>query len=118
MTSQIIDDACELILHDDEFVRDFIQLTRNEFSIFKLNTVAERLNEEQVSRLLETAALFSMNKNEVYQKLAFKIAIYLLRQYKDSYPAIRLVVQLVIARLGDLPTIRAIKENGDGGVVA
>jgi superfamily II DNA/RNA helicase len=114
MTGRIIEDACELILHEEEFIKDFVQLTRNEFSILKTGTIAERLNEEQVSRLLETAALFSLNKEEAYQKIAFKIAIYLLRKYRNSYPAVNLVVQLIITRLGDLPTIKAIRENGDG----
>lgn len=110
VTNQTIIDACRLSLHHKEFINDYLQLVRGELSF---DGVTEpRLTAKQVSRLIDTASLFSLNdSNEQYQKLAFKIAMFLFIKYRDSYPIITFATELILTRLGDLPAIKAITKN-------
>jgi hypothetical protein len=110
MVSKLIADACDITIADPNFKKDFIQLTMNELSHKKVS-----LTEEQVSMLLETAFLFALNRGDIFQKLAFKIAVYLLKQcHTEEYPLVPFAVELVLVRLGDLPTISSMVENQDG----
>jgi hypothetical protein len=111
MTNELIADACQLTLSHSDFVQDFIQLSKNELNVLE---PPNKLSEEQVLRLIETASLFSLNKETLYQKLAFKIAVYLLKQYRNEYPNLSVAVEIIMARLGDLPTIRSMLDNKDG----
>lgn len=49
-----------------------------------------------------------------HQKLAFKIAIFLLRQFKDNYKILPYATELVLTRLGYLPTIDHMLKREDG----
>ena len=49
----------------------------------------------------------------MYKKISFKIAIYLLNQYRTIYPELPCAVQVIMARLGNLPTIKLMVENQD-----
>ena len=110
MVSQLIAEACNITIVDPDFKKDFIQLTVNELGHRK-----ESLTEEQVSMLLETAFLFALNNGDIFQKMAFKIAVYLLKQCQtEEYPFVPFAVELILVRLGDLPTISSMIENQDG----
>lgn len=110
--ANLVVDACRLILHHEDFVRDYVALVKEEFAI---DYSDKRLTSKQVGRLLEAAALFSLNsKNEVYLKLALKIAIFLFNKYREEYAVIPFVSQLIMARMGDLPAIRTMNMNNEG----
>jgi len=90
------------------FLSDFRQLTRNE-----LAPNGDALLDEQVQHLLESCSVLSLSDKEFHQKLAYKIAVYLLNQRKAEYKTVPLVAELVMTRLGDLPTIGHMVSNGD-----
>ncbi len=105
----LIENACSRTIVDERFVNDYVQLTRNE-----LTEENKELTSAQISKLLKTASLFSLSSRDNYQKLSFKIAVYLLKQYRLQYEAIPLAVELIITRLGDLPAISSILQNDEG----
>ena len=109
MENAIIETACFRTINDEKFVNDYIQLTTNE-----LAEKNKELTTDQISKLLKTASLFSLSTNDKYQKLSFKIAVYLLKQYRLQYEAIPFAVELIITRLGDLPAISSILQNDEG----
>jgi superfamily II DNA/RNA helicase len=88
------------------FRQYYLQLARNEFSPKKVP-----LSFMQIKRLLETATLFSLSDHEDHRKLALKISLFCLAQYKQEYDAIPQVAELVLARMGDLPTIKHMVEH-------
>jgi len=83
------------------FQNDYNQLVKNELS----TNETTRLLPDQVKRLAESAAILSMSDNRLHQKLAFKIAIFLLNKYKNEYKILPYFTELILTRLGDLPTI-------------
>lgn len=109
MENTIIEKACHNTISDEKFVSDYIQLTTNELTPRQTD-----LTNEQISKLLKTASLFSLSDEDKYQKLAFKIAVYLLNQYRNQYDSIPYAVELILTRLGDLPAISSILKNGEG----
>jgi len=109
--NQLVLDACEITLKHPNFQSDLIQLTKNELSLVELR---RPLSDNQISRLLETASLFALTNDIAYEKLAYKMAVYLLSQYKTDYPTLPAAVEIIMSRLGDLPTIHSIIENQDG----
>lgn len=94
-----------------EFKEDLIQLTRKELNPFQIYAP---LTTKQIKRLVETASLFSLDDDKKYQKLAFKIAVYLLNQYQDQYQSLPLAVEIIMSRLGNIPTIYSMIENKHG----
>lgn len=68
MVSKVISVTSSSIYSEPDFKQDFIQLTKNEFITEKAN-----LTEIQIKRLLESAAIFSLNDKEEHQQLALKI---------------------------------------------
>jgi len=97
------------IVSNPQFRTDFDQLTASELS----PRLGSRLSETQVRKLLESSAILSLSEDENHQKLAYKLAIYLLNQYKAEYASIPFVVQLVLTRLGNLPVIQHTIDIGD-----
>ena len=91
----------ESIFENGEFREDFISLTKREL----WSHGDQPLEGLRIRRLIESAAILSLSTDERHKKLAYKIVIYLFRQYTDSYNNLPLVAQLVLARLGDLPSI-------------
>jgi superfamily II DNA or RNA helicase len=90
------------------FLDDYRRLTKME-----LAPNEEQLDDNQIKHLLESAAVLSLSSSEHHRKLAYKIAVYLLKQYKSEYPIVPFVVQLIMTRLGDLPTIHHMITSGD-----
>ena len=91
-----------------EFKNDYILLILNE-----LNENEHRLSNHQIIRLLETAAIFSLSNNDIHKKIALKISFFLLNQYREINKSVPLVVELIITRLGDIPTIWVIKSKSN-----
>jgi superfamily II DNA/RNA helicase len=90
------------------FVTDFLQLTRREL----IPEQTEQLSQQQIKRLLESSAVLSLSEEETHQKLAYKIALYLLNQRGTEFAAVRDVAQLALTRLGDLPVIYQMINSG------
>ncbi len=112
MTSKLVSKLALSIYDNSKFKNDFKDLIIEKFSANK----GVQLSELQIKKLLETASIFALNedKDGIYQRLAFKISIFLLEIYRNNYPALPFVVQLILSRLGDLPTIRHMIERNDG----
>ena len=111
MGNQLIKKSCKITFEHPQFKEDFIQLTRNELNPFQIK---KYLTNTQIGKLLEAASLFALDVDKKYQKLAFKIAVYLLNQYKEEYPYLPLAVEIILSRLGNIPTIRSMIENKHG----
>lgn len=109
MTNGLISSLSQTTFNESAFRADYRQLVINEFALNK-----QPLDESQVVRLLETAALFALNKDDAYQRLALKISMLLLNQYKKRYDNLSYVVELILTRLGDLPAIRHMVKSKDG----
>lgn len=111
MSNELVTKSCEITLKNKNFREDFIQLTRNE-----LGPITERteLTKNQIMNLLETASLFALSKDKQYHKLAFKISVYLLNQFKNEYEHLPLAVEIIMSRLGNIPTIRSMIANDHG----
>lgn len=109
MVNKVISVTSSSIYENSEFKQDFIQLTKNEFGGQKND-----LSELQIKKLLESAAIFSLSDKEDHQQLALKMAIFLLNQYKSQYKPLPFVVELILTRLGDLPTINHMINTEDG----
>ncbi|MGH9922396.1 MAG: DEAD/DEAH box helicase, partial [Nitrososphaerales archaeon] len=114
-----------------KFGEEYMQLVMNRFSSTSVGSGTENLTAEQVKRLLETAALFALSNNENHRKLALKIPFFLLDLYRSQYNVIPFIAELVLARMGDIPTIETmvkkdrepdyfsfVKDDSDKGDVA
>ncbi len=90
---------------------------RNDFGVLTISELAPELrhplSQSQVGRLIESAAVLSLSNDENHKKIAYKIAIYLLNQYKSEYGSIPFIAELVLTRLGDLPVIQHMTAVGD-----
>ena len=107
MSNKIIDTTSSTIRYNINFLKDYSMLLKNTLKH------GSELNLIQIKRLLESALIFSLNDDEFYQKLALKIATYILK-YKTTYKSIPYLAQLIIVRLGDVPVISHMINNGDG----
>lgn len=112
MKSSIFEQIGDTIRKNNKFKQDFGQLIRNEFPPRTENITP--LGLEQIKKLLETAAIFSLSHKDEHQKIALKISFFLLNQYKKSYPIVSYVAELVLTRLGDIPTIKHMLDSRDG----
>lgn len=95
------------IFSNDLFKEDLETLFYNQFS--RSNSMTDKM----VKRLLETAAIFSLSPNELHHTLSFKIAIFLWSQFNSKYQGMSFLMQLILARLGDLPTMEFLIKNED-----
>lgn len=111
MENKLIISLCDRIYENPIFQEDFELLVKNELRTKKLEN---GFSSEQIKKLLESATIMSLSRDNTYQKLAFKIAIFLLRQYKNKYKSLPFVTELILTRLGDLPTISHMYEIKDG----
>lgn len=115
----IVEKACYNTINDSKFLQDYIQLTIDELTPARSEEIKgnyeppRNLKSEQIAKLLKTASLFSLSKEVRNQKVAFKIAVYLLNQYGDSLDSIPFAVQVILTRLGDLPAIGAMVNRQD-----
>jgi superfamily II DNA/RNA helicase len=91
-----------------QFGEDFAQLTMRELS----REMKGDLSDEQIKHLIEASAVLSLSEVENHKKLAYKIAVYLLQQYGNRVEAIPFVAELVLTRLGDLPSINFMITKG------
>ena len=112
MSNYLINPLCVKIFSEANFIKDYEQLVKYEFAIKK--SPDENLDYQQIKKLVETAAIFSLSSNPNFQKLALKIAIFLLRQFKDKYKDLSYVLEIILSRLGDLPTIHHMYMEKDG----
>jgi hypothetical protein len=108
--NSIIEKACYNTVRNERFVSDYVRLTTNELTA----DYQIKLTVDQVSKLLKTASLFSLSRDDKYQKLAFKIAVYLLSQYRKEYDSIPYAIEIILTRLGDIPAIASILKNEEG----
>lgn len=111
MENKLITELCDRIYSNHTFQEDFEKLLKVE-----LRTVdsTDGISETQLKKLLESAAIMSLSQDTTYQKLAFKVAIFLLNQFKNKYPTLPFSTELILTRLGDLPTIRHMFEQKHG----
>ena len=107
MSNKIITTTSSTIRYNINFLKDYSMLLKNTLKH------GSELNLIQIKRLLESALIFSLNDDEFYQKLALKIATYILK-YKTTYKSIPYLAQLIIVRLGDVPVISHMIKNEDG----
>ncbi len=102
MENLVVSTLCSRIYDNHKFREDFEHLVKKELTTKPIDT---ELSSEQIKRLSESAIILSLSSDLKHQKLAFKISVFLLNQFKDQYKTIPFAVELVLTRLGDLPTI-------------
>lgn len=105
MKPNIYSSISQKIFQSDEFSSDLELLFRCQF------TNDRQLKNYNVKRLLETAAVFSLSNDEKHQTLSFKISVFLMNQLDESYNALPFLIQLILIRLGDLPTLEFLISN-------
>ena len=71
-------------------------------------------SQQQIKRLLESASILCLSDNSNHQKIAFKITVFLLNSFKNEYKAIPYAAEIILTRLGDLPTIEHMFNEKDG----
>ena len=102
MTSNLVRILTENIYRNIDFQEDYRTLLLSKFA-----GSAVTLTNLQTKRLVESASVLALNQNNSkFQKIAFKIAIFLLETAKNKYDFLPYLSQIILARLGDLPTIR------------
>jgi superfamily II DNA/RNA helicase len=100
----------QFIFERPEFRKDFVKLTKDE--LWEPSKGAQ-FDEDGVGRLIQTAVIFSLSETDAHKKMAYKIAIYLFRQYRHQFDNLPIICQLVLARLGDIPSIlNMVKSEG------
>ncbi len=110
MKNQLVNDLSTKIYSNPKFLQDYNQLVK-----YVLSTHSqERFSQEQIKRLLESASILSLSNNPVHQKLSFKITVFLLNSFKNEYKIIPYTSEIILTRLGDLPTIEHMFNEKDG----
>lgn len=112
MSNKLITPLCSRIFSNPSFFNDYKQLVRREFTLE--GEVINSFSVEQIKRLVETAVIFSLSDSPNFQKISLKISILLLRQFKTKYKNLARPIELILSRLGDLPTIRHMYLEKDG----
>lgn len=101
MTSKLLTDLVDSIYNNSNFREDYDDLILSKF------TENHPISNSQVKRLIESASILALNENDgKFQKIAFKIAIFLLETLKNKQEVMPFISQYILARLGDLPTIK------------
>lgn len=112
MVNELVNPLCTKIFSNSDFINDYERLSKLEFTFKKTEEMT--LSQQQIKKLVETAAIFSLSDKPDFQKLALKISILLLRQFKSKYANLPYALELILSRLGDLPTIRHMYQENDG----
>lgn len=107
---KIISELSTNIYNNPVFRTDYEKLAK--FALTKKNELSLELN--QIKRLMESASIFSLSNDSKHQKLAFKIAIFMLNKLGKDYSIIPVATELILTRLGDLPTLNHMYSETDG----
>jgi len=107
----LVQSLCEDIISNSEFDYDYTQLLSTEL---KYSENQNGLNSEQIKKLSESAAILALSDNSQHQHMAFKIVIFLMNQYGKQYKSIPFLAELILCRMGDLPTIKQIIDKKQG----
>ena len=108
MTSKLISTLSDETFCNTFFKQDYVKLLKSVLSN------GSHLDESEIQKLLKTAAIFSLSENENYKHLATKITVLILKEYKNKFKWIPFVVETILTRLGDLPTISYMVEKNHG----
>ena len=109
MTSNLVTTLTDNIYHNTAFQKDYRDLLLLNFADSESS-----LSALQIKRLIESASALALNQNDVkFQKIAFKIAIFLLETVRNKYDFLPYLSQIILARLGDLPTIQHMITTGN-----
>ena len=94
------------IANNSKFIDDYKVLLTS--SIYKKTS---RLSVKQIKRLMESSAIFSLNNNANFQKLSLKICYMILEKYGNDHQLLYRASEIILSRLGNLPSIKQIYEN-------
>ncbi|MFW6046795.1 MAG: DEAD/DEAH box helicase, partial [Candidatus Woesearchaeota archaeon] len=104
----IYEELAEKIVSDEQFKEDYNQL----LTIAQYNPDNKNLGSEQIKKLLQTASILSLTNKDNHQKIAYKIAVFILETQKENLDEIYKIIQVIFLRLGNFPAIqRLIKEE-------
>ena len=109
--ASIIQSLCDNIVSNTDFDDDYTQLLSSELNYSENNGI---LDSTQIKKLSESATILSLSTDYHHQQMAFKIAIFLMNQYGKEYTSIPFLTELVLCRMGDLPTIKQIVDKKQG----
>lgn len=101
----ILDSLCESISSNPRFVADYDSIVRE--SILKTAGLAQKvsLEEEALSRLMQSAAMFAQSSRSDWRQLAYRISIGAL-EYQNRLGGLDNAVRLTLARLSNYPAIK------------
>ncbi|CUR51349.1 protein of unknown function [Nitrosotalea devaniterrae] len=111
MSESIIQELCDEIYADTNFRSDYTWLLSSELKSHNHET---ELSGARIKKLAESAAILALSKISDHQKIAFKVAIFLMNQFGKKIANIQFLTELVLCRLGDLPTIEQIISEKKG----
>lgn len=108
MTSKLISTLSNETFSNLDFKQDYIALVKS------VLTNQNTLDKSQIKKLLKTAAIFSLSENETHKHLASKIVVFLLKKHRNKIKSIPFASEIILTRLGDLPTISYMIEKKHG----
>ena len=106
MNNEFNNTLCRDIVINPKFTDDYKILLTS--SIYKN---PPKLSIEQIKRLIESSAIFSLSDKSNFQKLSLKICYMILEQYGDKHQLLYRASEIILSRLGNLPSIKQIYEK-------
>ena len=108
MNNEFNNTLCRDIVINPKFTDDYKILLTS--SIYKN---PPKLSIEQIKRLIESSAIFSLSDKSNFQKLSLKICYMILEQYGDKHQLLYRASEIILSRLGNLPSIKQIYEKNN-----
>lgn len=100
-----IDGICENIGKNEHFIADYELLLRQSVESHAGLGGDQVVSEEVLTRLVQSAAIFSQSSEAAWKQLAYRIGFASL-VFKDSLGGLAAASRLILARLGNYPAIR------------
>lgn len=111
MNNDFYNNLSSRIIENDEFKLEYEKLQRIALS---RGSAKERLIFEEIKRLVQSAAIFSMSDYELQQAISYKIAVFTLGVTKEKFAPLNSfdkIVELILIRLGNFPAVQHLIEQ-------
>lgn len=111
MKNDFYNSLSSIIIETDEFKVEYEKLQRIALS---RDSAKERLTFEEIKRLVQSAAIFSMSDYELQQAISYKIAVFTLGVTKENFESLNSfdkVIELILVRLGNFPAVQHLIEQ-------
>lgn len=111
MNNDFYNNLSSRIIENDEFKLEYEKLQQIALS---RGSAKEKLSFEEIKRLVQSAAIFSMSDYELQQAISYKIAVFTLGVTKENFAPLNSfdkVIELILIRLGNFPAVQHLIEQ-------